>query len=79
MAIIVQLDTALAKRKMSLAELAKKIDYQVADLCLLTSGNAKGVRMITMNLICDALDCQPGDLFEFVRKKEPIKRSQDQD
>jgi putative transcriptional regulator len=79
MAITVQLDTELAKRKMTVGELAQKMGFQVADLCLLTNGKARGIRFETMNLICHILDCKPGDLFEFIRENGPIKRGQDQD
>jgi len=79
MAITVQLAIVLAKRKMTLSELANKIDFDTERLAMLVYGDAIGIRWKTLDLICDALDCQPGDLIEFVRKKEPIKRSQDRD
>ena len=65
MAIIVALDVMLAKRKMRSKELAETIGITEANLSLLKSGKVKGVRFETLNAICDALDCQPGDLLEF--------------
>jgi putative transcriptional regulator len=65
MAIIVSLDVMLAKRKMRSKELAETIGITEANLSLLKSGKVKGVRFETLNAICDALDCQPGDLLEF--------------
>lgn len=66
MAIIVNLDVMLAKRKMTSLELAQRIGMTPANLSILKTGKAKAVRMSTMNEICRVLDCQPGDLFEFV-------------
>ncbi len=65
MAIIVNLDVMLAKRKLRSKELAEKIGITEANLSLLKSGKVKGVRFDTLSAICDALDCQPGDLLEF--------------
>lgn len=65
MPIIVALDVMLAKRKMRSKELAEKIGITEANLSLLKSGKVKGVRFETLEAICDALDCQPGDLLEF--------------
>lgn len=66
MAIIIRLDRIMADRKISLNELAEKIDMTNVNLSNLKTGKMKGVRFETMNAICDALKCQPGDLFEFV-------------
>lgn len=66
MAIIVNLDVMLAKRKMTSLELAQRIGMTPANLSILKTGKAKAVRMSTMNEICRVLKCQPGDLFEFV-------------
>lgn len=66
MAIIVNLDVMLAKRKMSSLELAQRIGMTQANLSILKTGKAKAVRISTMEAICRELDCQPGDLFEFV-------------
>jgi putative transcriptional regulator len=68
MPIIVALDVMLAKRKMRSKELAEKISITEANLSLLKSGKVKGVRFETLEAICDALDCQPGDLLEFRRE-----------
>ena len=65
MAIIINLDMMLAKRKMSSAELASRIGMTPANLSILKTGKAKAVRMSTMEAICRELQCQPGDLFEF--------------
>ncbi len=67
MAIIVNLDVMLARRKMRSKELAETIGITEANLSLLKSGKVKGVRFETLERICAALDCQPGDLLEFRR------------
>ena len=64
MAIIVNLDVMLAKRKMSLSELSEKIDISIVNLSILKTGKAKAVRFSTLEAICKALNCQPGDLLE---------------
>ncbi len=66
MAIIVNLDVMLAKRKMSSLELASRIGLTPANLSILKTGKAKAVRLSTMEAICRELQCQPGDLFEYV-------------
>ena len=66
MAIIVNLDVMLAKRKMSSLELAQRIGMTQANLSILKTGKAKAVRISTMEAICRELNCQPGDLVEFV-------------
>ena len=66
--IIVRLDRMLADRKMSLNELAEKIGMTNVNLSNLTTGKMKGIRFETMCAICQALDCQPGDLFEFIEE-----------
>lgn len=65
MAIIVNVDVMLAKRKMSSGELAEKIGITAANLSILKTGKAKAVRFSTLDSICKALDCQPGDLLEY--------------
>lgn len=72
MAIIVNLDVMLAKRKMSSLELAQRIGMTQANLSILKTGKAKAVRISTMEAICRELKCQPGDLFEF-REEESIE------
>ena len=66
MAIIVNLDVMMAKRKMSLNELAERVDVTVANLSVLKNNRAKAVRFSTLAAICKALDCQPGDILEYV-------------
>jgi putative transcriptional regulator len=66
MAIIVNLDVMMAKRKMSLNELSQKVDITLANLSILKNNKAKAVRFSTLEAICKALDCQPGDILEFV-------------
>ena len=65
MAIIVNLDVMLAKRKMSSLELAERIGITPANLSILKTGKAKAVRFSTLDAICQALNCQPGDILEF--------------
>lgn len=66
MPIIVNLDVMLARRKMQLQELAEKVDITIANLSVLKTGKAKAVRFSTLEAICKALNCQPGDILEFV-------------
>ena len=66
MAIIVNLDVMMAKRKMSLGELAQRVDVTMANLSILKNNKARAVRFSTLEAICKALDCQPGDILEFV-------------
>lgn len=66
MPIIVNLDVMMAKRKMSLNELSAKVDLTLANLSILKTGKAKAVRFSTLEAICKALNCQPGDILEFV-------------
>ncbi len=70
MAIIVNLDVMMAKRKMSLGELAQKVDITMANLSILKNNKARAVRFSTLEAICKALDCQPGDILEFVPDEE---------
>ncbi len=65
MPIIVNIDVMLAKRKMSSTELAGKIGISTVNLSILKTGKAKGIRFSTLNAICEALSCQPGDLLEY--------------
>lgn len=66
MPIIVNLDIVMAKRKMTLSQLAEKVDLTLANLSILKTGKAKAVRFSTLEAICKALDCQPGDLLEYI-------------
>jgi putative transcriptional regulator len=65
MAIIVNVDVMLARRKMSSGELAEKVGISAANLSILKTGKAKAIRFSTLNALCKALDCQPGDLLEY--------------
>jgi putative transcriptional regulator len=65
MAIIVNLDVMLAKRKMSLTELSEKVDLTISNLSILKTGKAKAIRFSTLEAICKALNCQPGDILEY--------------
>ena len=66
MAIIVNIDVMLAKRKMSVTELSEKLGITMTNVSILKNGKAKAVKVETLNKLCAALDCQPGDLFEYV-------------
>lgn len=68
MAIVVNLDVMMAKRKMSLNELSEKVDLTLSNLSILKTGKAKAIRFSTLTALCKALDCQPGDLLEFVEE-----------
>jgi putative transcriptional regulator len=70
MPIIVNLDVMMAKRKMSLNELSEKVDLTLANLSILKTGKAKAVRFSTLEAICKVLNCQPGDILEFVEKDQ---------
>jgi len=69
MPIIVNLDVMMAKRKMSLNELSEKVGLTLSNLSILKTGKAKAVRFSTLEAICEALDCQPADILEYVKKK----------
>ncbi|MNU05441.1 hypothetical protein D3C72_2502510 [compost metagenome] len=66
MPIIVNLDVMMAKRKMSLIELSEKVDLSLSNLSILKTGKAKAIRFSTLEAICKVLECQPGDILEFV-------------
>ena len=66
MPIIVNLDVMMAKRKISLNELSERVDLTLSNLSILKTGKAKAVRFSTLDAICKALDCQPGDILEYV-------------
>jgi putative transcriptional regulator len=70
MPIIVNVDVMMARRKMSLTELASKVDITLANLSILKTGKAKAIRFGTLEAICKALDCQPGDVLEYVAEQE---------
>ncbi|MFD2867107.1 helix-turn-helix domain-containing protein [Kurthia populi] len=68
--IIIRLDRMLADRKMQLSKLAELVDISVVNLSNLKTGKVKAVRFSTLNAICKALDCQPGDILEYVEEEE---------
>jgi putative transcriptional regulator len=74
MPIIVNVDVMMAKRKMSLNELSEKVDLTLANLSILKTGKAKAIRFSTLEAICKALDCQPGDILEYVPGKKSNRR-----
>lgn len=65
MSIIINIDVMLAKRKMSVGILAEKVGITMANMSILKTGKARAIRLSTLNAICKALDCQPGDILEF--------------
>ena len=67
--IIVNIDVMLAKRKMSVTELTEKVGITMANLSILKNGKAKAIRFSTLEAICKALDCQPGDILEYNQKE----------
>lgn len=71
MAIVVRLDVALARRKMSLTELSERVGVTLANLSVLKTGKARAVRFSTLEAICRALDCQPGEILEFDPARPP--------
>lgn len=68
--IVINIDVMLAKRKMSVTELTNKVGITMANLSILKNGKAKAVRLSTLESICRALDCQPGDILEYVNKEK---------
>lgn len=72
MAIIINLDVMMAKRKIGLTELAGKVDITLANLSVLKNNKAKAVRLSTLDAICKVLNCQPGDILEYVEDGEGV-------
>jgi putative transcriptional regulator len=70
-ATIINIDAMLARRKMSVTELADKVGITMANLSILKSGKAKAIRFSTLEAICKALDCQPGDILEYRNDEKP--------
>lgn len=68
--IVINLDVMMAKRKMGLTELAGKVGITLANLSILKNNKAKAVRLETLDAICEALDCQPGDILEYVKEED---------
>ena len=75
MPIIVNLDVMMAKRKVSLNELSDRVDLTLSNLSILKTGKAKAIRFSTLDAICKALDCQPGDILEYVSDEKSTKES----
>lgn len=73
MAIVINLDVVMAQRKKGLTELAGEVDITLANLSILKNNKAKAVRFSTLDAICKALDCQPGDILQYVEEKAPEK------
>ena len=73
MPIIVNLDVMMAKRKISLNELSERVELTLSNLSILKTGKAKAIRFSTLDAICKALDCQPGDILEYVNDKQLTK------
>ncbi len=69
MPIIVNLDVMMARRKITLSELSERVDLTLANLSILKTGKARAIRFSTLESICKALDCQPGDLLEYSEKQ----------
>ena len=74
MAIAVKLDDVLHERRMTLSELAERIDITLANLSILKTGKARAIRFSTLNAICEALGCQPGDILAFVPGEDESER-----
>lgn len=70
MSIVINLDVMMAKRKIGLTELSKEVDITMANLSILKNNKAKAVRFSTLNEICRVLNCQPGDILEYVEDEE---------
>ncbi|MDO4313469.1 MAG: helix-turn-helix transcriptional regulator [Eubacteriales bacterium] len=70
MAIVVNLDVIMAKKKMGVTELAREIDITMANLSILKNNKAKAVRFTTLDALCKALECQPGDILEYIPDEE---------
>ena len=75
MAIRINLDVMMARRKIGLTELSQEVDVTMANLSILKNNKAKAVRFSTLNAICKALDCQPGDILEYVPDGDGAKIS----
>lgn len=68
--IIINLDVMLAKRKMSVTELSERVGITMANISILKNNKAKAIRLETLNAICEVLECQPGDIIEYVKKND---------
>ncbi len=72
MAIVINLDVMLAKRKMSVTELAERVGITMANVSILKNGKARAIRFSTLSAICEVLECQPGDILEFKPELTPV-------
>lgn len=79
MAIVVNLDVMMAKRKVSLNELSQKVGLTLANLSILKTGKAKAIRFSTLDALCRALDCQPADILEYVGDENGVKGVEEND
>ena len=79
MAIIINIDVMMARRKISLGELAERVDITPANLSILKNGKARAVRFSTLEAICPELDCQPGDIIEYGPESGPQKTDGDKE
>ena len=70
MSIIIKIDVMLAKRKMSVTELSERVGITMANISILKNGKAKAIKLSTLNSICKALNCQPGDILEYVEDED---------
>lgn len=70
MSIIINIDVMLAKRKMSVTELSERVGITMANISILKNGKAKAIKLSTLNSICKALNCQPGDILEYVEDED---------
>ena len=70
MAIVIHIDVMLAKRKMSVTELSERVGITMANISILKNGKAKAIKVETLNKICQTLECQPGDILEYVQEEE---------
>ena len=70
MSIIINIDVMLAKRKMSVTELSERVGITMANISILKNGKAKAIKLSTLNSICKALNCQPGDILEYVEAED---------
>lgn len=70
MSIIINIDVMLAKRKMSVTELSERVGITMANISILKNGKAKAIKLSTLNNICKALNCQPGDILEYVEDED---------
>ena len=70
MSIIINIDDMLAKRKMSVTELSERVGITMANISILKNGKAKAIKLSTLNSICKALNCQPGDILEYVEDED---------